>query len=117
MANLDHNLASVEMVLGDSLSAICRLAYAETIVRIAGDTAHLRELLGAINYAQARLATFGVVDTDRACRLGEIRRRPVNEDGHGDLLLIMLILFAACAIYVVFWAVTHRNTIHPGVPL
>ncbi len=100
MANLDHNLASVEMVLGDSLSAICRLAYAETIVRIAGDTAHLRGLLGAINQAQARLSAFGVVNTDRICRLGEVRRRPANDDGQTQFLLILLIVAISLGVFL-----------------
>lgn len=104
MANLDHNLASVEMVLGDSLSAVCRLAYAEAIVRHGADTAHMRALLGAVYQAQARLAAFGVVDTDRICLLGEVRRRPPNEDGQTEWLLILFILFAACMAYIVFWA-------------
>lgn len=95
MANLDHNLASVEMVLGDSLAAVCRLAYAETIIRLAGDTAHLRKLLEAINLAQARLARFGVINTDRLCLLGEIRRRPANDDGQGRILLIILVVILA----------------------
>ena len=95
MANLDHNLASLEMVLGDSLIAVCRLAYAETIIRLAGDSPHLRELLGAINLAQARLAPFGVVNTDRLCQLGEIRRRPANDDNQSQILLIILIVLVA----------------------
>lgn len=110
MANLDHNLASVEMVLGDSLSAVCRLAYAETIIRLAGDTAHLRTLLEAINLAQARLAAFGVVNTDRVCLLGEIRRRPANDDGQREILLIILILFVAVVAYVISWALSHPVT-------
>lgn len=92
MANLDHNLAAVEMVLGDSLSAVCRLTYAETIIRLAGDTRHLRTLLEAINLAQARLAAFGVVNTDRVCLLGEIRRRPANDDNQSQIFLIILIV-------------------------
>lgn len=102
MANLDHNLASVEMVLGDSLRAVCRLAYAETIIRLAGDTAHLRTLLEAINLAQARLARFGVINTDRICLLGEIRRRPKNDDGQGQiLLLILVVIFAVGALMLI----------------
>ncbi|MFB3131574.1 MAG: hypothetical protein ACE10K_03530 [Rhodothermales bacterium] len=95
MANLDHNLASVEMVLGDSLQAVCRLAYAETIIRLAGDTPHLRRLLQQIYLAQARLARFGVINTDRLCLLGEIRRRPANDDGQGRILLIILVVIFA----------------------
>ena len=110
MANLDHNLASLEMVLGDSLRAVCRLAYAETIIRLAGDTAHLRTLLEAINLAQARLAAFGVVNTDRLCLLGEIRLRPKNDDGQREILLIILILFVAVVAYVISWALSHPVT-------
>lgn len=104
MANLDHNLASVEMVLGDSLSAVCRLAYAETIIRLAGDSAHLRELLEAINLAQARLARFGVINTDRICLLGEIRRRPKNDDNQSRILLIILIVLVAVGALMLAWS-------------
>ncbi len=110
MANLDHNLASVEMVLGDSLQAVCRLAYAETIIRLAGDTAHLRSLLEAINQAQARLAQFGVINTDRLCLLGEVRLRPANDDGQREILLIVFILFVAVVTYVISWALSHSVT-------
>ncbi len=112
MANLDHNLASVEMVLGDSLKAVCRLAYAENIIRLAGDTAYLRTLLQHINLAQARLAPFGVINTDRICHLGEIRRRPANDDGQNQWLLILLIVAISVGVAILAWS--HRATDRSG---